>query len=249
MVSTGIATVFYYIFGARIGTVTLIMNIPLFFIAFMKLGKKFFIRAIIGTVVLSLLLDLFESIFSDVRIIADDKLLASIYGGLIVGIGNGIILKNNASTGGTELLSNIISRYFPSFKVGNLLVIFDTIIVIINMVFLKQIEIGLYSAIAIYIIGKSIEIVAEGTNFTKMIFIVSDRYEEIADEISKKLERGSTAIYARGMYQRKEKMVLWCVASKHEIVKIRQIASKIDGNSFMTIFNAREAYGLGFKEE
>lgn len=225
------------------------MNIPLFAISFMKLGKKFFTKAIIGTAVLSLLLDLFESIFTDIRLITDDKLLASIYGGLIVGIGNGIILKNNASTGGTELLSNIISRYFPTFKIGNLIVIFDIIIVIINMIFLKQIEIGLYSAIAIYIIGKVIEIVAEGTNFTKMIFIVSDRYEEIADEISKKLERGSTAIYARGMYRRKEKTILWCVASKNEIVKIRQIASRIDGNSFMTIFNAREAYGLGFKEE
>lgn len=117
------------------------------------------------------------------------------------------------------------------------------------MIFLKQIEIGLYSAIAIYIVGKMIEIVAEGINFTKMIFIVSDKYEEIASEIGRILGRGSTAIYAKGMYKKEEKMVLWCVASKNEIVRIRQIASRIDKNSFMSIFNAREAYGLGFKEE
>lgn len=192
---------------------------------------------------------MFESVFASIKIITEDKLLASIYGGLIVGSGTAIILKNNASTGGTDLLSNILSRSYPALKTGNLIVIIDTIIVVINMIALKQIEIGLYSAIAIYIVGKIIEIIAEGINFTKMIFIVSDKYEEIANEISKELGRGSTAIYAKGMYLKEEKKVLWCVASKNEIAKIRQIASKIDMNSFMSIFNAREAYGLGFKEQ
>ncbi len=195
------------------------------------------------------MLDIFESIFINVKIITEDKFLASIYGGLMIGGGTAIILRNNASTGGTELLSNIISRMFPTLKTGKLLVILDTIIVSINMIFLKQIEIGLYSAIAIYIIGKIIEVIAEGTNYTKMIFIVSDQYEEISKEISNNLGRGSTAIYAKGMYKKEEKMILWCVASKNEIIRIRQIASRIDNGSFMTIFNAREAYGLGFKEE
>ncbi len=206
-------------------------------------------KAVIGTILLSVLLNICETLFANFKVITQDKLLACIYGGLIVGIGNAIILKNNASTGGTELLSNIISRMYPTIKTGSLLVILDIIIVAINVIALKQIEIGLYSAIAIYIIGKLIEIIAEGTNFTKMIFIVSDKYKEIAEEISKKLERGSTAIYAKGMYKEEEKIILWCVASKYEIVKIRQIASKIDKDSFMTIFNAREAYGLGFREE
>ncbi len=164
-------------------------------------------------------------------------------------MGTAIIIKNNASTGGTDLLSNIISNNFTGLKTGNLIVIFDTIIVAINMIALRQIEIGLYSAIAIYIIGKIIEAIAEGINFTKMIFIVSDEYEKIADEISNELKRGSTAIYAKGMYMQKDKKILWCVASRGEITKIRQIANKIDSSSFMTIFNAREAYGLGFKEE
>ncbi len=198
---------------------------------------------------MSTLLNIFESIFEDFKVITNDKLLASIYGGLIIGVGNAIILKNNASTGGTELLSNIISKKSTTLKTGRLIVILDIIIVGVNMICLKQIEIGLYSAIAIYIIGKIIEIIAEGTNFTKMIFIVSDKYEEIAKAISENLSRGSTAIYAKGMYHKEEKMVLWCVASKNEIGRIRQIASKIDGNSFMSIFNAREAYGLGFKKE
>lgn len=199
--------------------------------------------------VLSILLNIFESISGKFNSITDDKLLASIYGGLIIGVGAAIVMRNNASTGGTELLSNIVSRLFHTIKLGQMIVILDIIIVGINIFALKEIEIGLYSAIAIYIVGKMLEIIGEGTNFTKMIFIVSDKYEEIAKEISDSLERGSTAIYAKGMYKKEDRKILWCVASRNEITRIRQIASRIDKNSFMTIFSAREAYGLGFKEE
>ena len=245
---SGIATLLYYLFDFKIGTVTLILNIPVFITAYFKLGKNFLIRAIIGTVTLSILLDIFETIFKNIPVLTQDKLLSSIYGGLVVGIGNAIILKYNASTGGTELVSRIISKMFPEFKIGSLMVIFDIAIVTINIIALKQIEIGLYSAIAIYIIGKVVEVIAEGTNFRKMIFIVSDKYEDIAKEISQKLERGSTAIKAIGMYKMEERKILWCVATKWEITKIIQIAYKIDNNAFMSIFNAREVYGMGFSE-
>ena len=193
---------------------------------------------------LSLFLNVFETVFQSFRIVTQDKLLASIYGGLVVGIGSAIVIKNDASTGGTELLSKIISKKFLSFKIGRLIVIFDIVIVALNIIFLKEIEIGLYSWVAIYIVGKMHEIIGEGTNFTKMIFIVSDKYEAIAEKISEELERGSTAIYAKGMYSKEDRKILWCVASENEIIKIRQIASRIDRKSFMTIFNAREAYGL-----
>ena len=201
-----------------------------------------------GTLALSILLNLFESISQNFNVITNDKLLASIYGGVIVGFGSAIIYRNNSSTGGSELLGNVISRIFPHIKVSQMIVIIDIIIVGANVIALKELEIGLYSAIAIYIIGKMIETIGERTNFTKMVFIVSDNYEEIAKEISRSLERGSTAIYAKGMYMQEKKKILWCVASKNEMTKIIQIASTIDENCFMTIFNAREAYGLGFKE-
>ena len=244
---TGISTIFYYLFNIKVGTTTILLNIPLFIMTYLKLGKKFFSRAIFGTVALSLFLNIYEMLSKSLSTITTDKLLASIYGGLIIGVGSAIIMRNNSSTGGTELLSNIISKSFPQFKVSELIIVLDIIIVLANIIILKQIEIGLYSTIAIYIIGKMMEMIGEGTSFTKMIFIVSDEYEKIAKEISDELKRGSTAIYAKGMYKNKEKKILWCVASKNEITKIRQIASNIDQKSFMTIFNAREAYGLGFR--
>ena len=116
-----------------------------------------------------------------------------------------------------------------------------------NVIFFKEIEIGLYSAIAIYIMGKMIDIVFEGIYFTKTMFIVSDKYEEIAEEIGKNIDRGSTGIYAKGMYTNEEKMMIWCVASRGEVVKIKQIVRDIDKRAFIVISSAREAWGKGFK--
>lgn len=160
-----------------------------------------------------------------------------------------IVLKGNGSTGGTDLLTYIIRTYKPHFKSSSLIVIIDVIIVMLNVIFFKEIEIGLYSAIAIYIMGKMIDIVFEGINFTKMIFIVSNEYKEIAKEIGKKYGRGSTAVYAKGMYTRERRMMLLCVVSRNEVARIKDISLKIDPKAFIIIANARETWGKGFKEK
>lgn len=240
---SGIATIMYYLFKYPLGTIILILNIPLFILALIRVGKEATIKGTIGTFLLSFFIDLFESF----EPLTTDKFLACIYGGIFVGIGTAIILKANASTGGTDMLSYIIRSYRQNFRPGNLIVIVDIIIVFFNVIVFKQIEIGLYSAIAIYIMGKMIDIVFEGIYFTKNMFIVSNKYKEIAKEIGEKLERGSTAIYAKGMYTKERKMMLWCVGSRNEIARIKEIAKKIDPESFIVISNAREAWGKGFK--
>ena len=242
---SGVATIIYYIFYVPLGTGILILNIPLLFLAFFRVGKKFFIKSIIGTFFLSLFINFFEQ-FEPVTI---DKLLASIYGGILMGIGTGIVLKANASTGGSDLLSVIIRSYKKYFQTSSLIVIIDIIIVTLNVLFFKDIEIGLYSAIAIYLMGKLIDIVFEGTKFTKVMFIISDKYNEIAKVISKKVNRGSTAIYAKGMFRQEDKMMLFCVGSRNEIRKIKELATHIDKKAFIVITSAREAFGKGFKKE
>ena len=126
--------------------------------------------------------------------------------------------------------------------------ILDTIIVILNIVFFREIEIGLYSAIAIYLMGKIIDIVFEGTYFTKLILIVSEQNEEIAKEIEEKIQRGATGLYGKGMYTNKEKLVLMCAASRRDVARIKIIARKLDPSSFIIITNSREVVGLGFKK-
>ena len=241
---SGITTIFYYLWKFPMGTGIILLNVPLFVIALFKLGKKFFAKAIIGTGMLSL----FLNVFDEVKALTDDRLLASIYGGIIIGIGTAIILKANASTGGSELLGNIIVKLKPTAKTGSMIIIIDSIVVALNTIFFKEIEVALYSAIAIFFSGQMIDIIFEGTNFTKMIFIVSNKYEKIAKQIGEQVGRGSTKIYAQGMYNEEERTILWCVASRREIIRIKQIASKIDDKSFIVISNSREVFGQGFKK-
>lgn len=241
---SGLATIFYYLLKAPIGTTMLVLNIPLFIFALIKNGKKFFVNAIAGTLLLSLFLNIFENF----KPLTNDRFLACIYGGILVGIGTAIVLKANASTGGTDLLSSIVRNYKPTIKSSNLIMIVDTIIVTLNVIFFKQLEIGLYSAITIYIMGKIIDIFFEGINFAKIVYIISDKNNEIAKKIGIEIRRGSTLLYGKGMYKKEDKNVLMCVASRNEVRQIRKIINSVDSKAFVVISNAREVFGKGFKK-
>lgn len=240
---TGIATIFYYLFHFSMGTVILALNIPFFILAFFKIGKKLVIKSIIGTSLLSFFIDLFEKIPT----LTNDRLLACIYGGIFIGFGLALVLKANASTGGTDLITYIARAYKPYMKTSSIIVVVDVIIIGLNVIFFKKVEIGLYSAISIYLMGKMIDIVFEGINFTKMVYIISQKYEEISKEIDKQLQRGSTGIYAKGMYTNTDKMMLMCVGARNEVARMKQIATQIDSKAFIIISNARETWGKGFK--
>lgn len=241
---SGIATIVYYLLEIPLGTTILVLNIPLFVMSLIKNGKHFFINAIAGTAGLSIFLNIFEKL----KPITTDRFLACIYGGIIAGIGTAIILKANASTGGTDLLTQIIKAYKPNIRISNLLVILDTIIVITNVIFFKELEIGLYSAITIYIMGKMLDIFFEGIDFAKMVYIISPKNEEISKKIGEKIKRGSTSLYGKGMYKKKDRKVLFCVASRNEVREIRKIVNEIDKDAFIVITNVREVFGEGFKE-
>lgn len=240
----GLATIIYYWFSIPLGITMLILNIPLFIFSKIRIGTKFFLRGIIGTIFLSLFIDIFDGMQIS---ITHDKLLACVYGGVIMGIGTALVLKANSSTGGTEMLAGVIKTYTEKYRISNLLVIIDTIVVVLNVLAFREVEIGLYSAITIYIMGKMIDIIFEGINFTKAIFVISDKYEEIAKFVGNEVQRGSTAIYAKGMFTKREKNMLFCVASRSQIGKIKKIIEKVDDKAFIVITDAREAFGKGFR--
>lgn len=242
---SGIATIVYYFLGIQMGTTTFVLNLPLFVLAFIKLGKNFFIRAVVGTSLFSLFLNLLEKIPS----LTNDKFLACIYGGILIGLGTAFILKGSSSTGGSDLISNIVKKYKPGVSMSTVIIAFDIIVVLLNIVFFKTVEIGLYSAIAIFLMGKIIDIFFEGINFSKVIFIVSNKYEEIANAINSDVERGTTGLYGKGMYTNEEKTILLCVTTRNEVIEIRKIVEAVDEHAFLIIANAREVFGKGFKEE
>ena len=241
----GIATITYYLLNIPMGISMLIINIPLFLMSILKIGKTFFVKSIIGTISLSFFIDILDKLTP----LTSDKFLACIYGGILMGVGTAILLKVNSSTGGTDLFSYLAKIYKPTIKVGEIIFLIDIAIVALNMIFLREIEIGLYSAIAIYIMGKIIDILFEGIYFTKLIYIVSDNAETIAKEIGENIGRGTTGIYGKGMYTNTDKLILMCAVTRKDIARTIQIIKKIDKKSFVIITNSREVLGLGFKNE
>ena len=242
---SGVATITYYLLKIPMGAMIMALNIPLFLFAGYRLGKEFFIKSLIGTFSLSIFIDILDRYPP----ITTDRFLACIYGGIIIGIGTAIILKVDSSTGGTELIANIIKTYNPYISMSRYLTIIDIIIIGLNVVFFKHIEIGLYSAIAIYLYGQMIDIIFEGVHYTKLLFIISDKNDQISKVISDKVKRGVTGLYGKGMYNDKDKLVLICAASRGDVSKIKDIANGIDKNCFIVIANAREVLGKGFKEK
>lgn len=240
---SGIATIIYYLFGVKMGTTIMILNIPVFILAYIREGKSFVLKTIVSTFIFSEAINTFEKI----EPFTTDKILASVYGGIIIGLGLALVFKGKSSTGGTDLLANIIVTYHNEISIGSVLQGLDIFVVLLNIVFLGEIEIGLYSAIAIYIINKMLDLVFEGINFSKMIYIISDQYEEIAKIIHQEIKRGATGIYGKGMYTNQDKMMIMCVAKRKHIIKIKEISKKLDDNAFIIITDAREVYGLGFK--
>lgn len=240
---SGIATIVYYFFKVPMGVTVLALNIPLLIIAYFKVGKQLFARSIYGTIVFSLMIDLIDKITP----LTHDRFLGCIYGGVFAGIGTAIILKFDASTGGSDLLSHIIRAYKKQYKSSSLILSVDTVVIALNVIFFKNIEIGLYSAIAIFLMGKMIDLIFEGVNFAKVIFIISPKYEEIAGQISASINRGSTGLFSKGMYTDQEKLTLLCVGSRTEAYEMQSIAKEIDSGAFIIILNAREVIGKGFK--
>lgn len=210
---------------------------------YINCGKIFFVKTLVGTVSLSFFIDILDKL----EPLTEDRILACVYGGIVTGLGTAILLKVASSTGGSDLLGNIIKGFNNSVRVGNMIILIDIIIVSLNMVFFKEIEVGLYSAIAIYIMGKIIDIIFEGVYFTKLLIIISDKSEEIAKAIGKNIKRGTTGLYGKGMYTNDEKLVLMCAASRGDVSKVKETAKKIDPKSFIVITNSREVVGLGFK--
>ena len=226
----------------------IILNIPFFIIGYKRCGRDFFLKSLYSTIVYSVEIDIFNMYFGELFKEGIDLFLSSIYGGILVGTGCAISYKVNSSTGGTDLIAHIIRSYTNRIKTGELIVYIDFFVVLLNLIVFRELKIGLYSWITIFVVGKVIDIVFEGINFCKMVYIISDKYEKIGDEIIESLNKGATGIYSKGLYLKKDKQIIMCIVKRSEVSKIKNLSKKIDRNSFIIVTDAREVYGLGFKE-
>lgn len=241
---SGIATILYYFLNWQMGTTIILMNIPLFIIAYFKVGKEFFFKSLISTFSFSKFIDLMDQF----KHIENDKFLASIYGGVLVGIGLAIVFKGESSTGGSELIGQLAKAYNGNLKISNIMTGLDIVIVTLNIIFFKEIIIGLYSFVVIYIIEKMLDIVFEGVNFCKAVYIISDKSADISEAVIADMDKGLTGFYGKGIYKNSDKLILMCVTKRRNISKLKETVRKIDKYAFIIIVDAREVYGLGFKK-
>lgn len=234
-----------YIFegGLPIWLFTVIVNIPLFVIAIKLLGLNTMLNVFVGTttfIIALMIIPIYDFEFNDM-------LLSSVVGGAITGVGLGMVFSVSASTGGTDLLATLVQRVKRHLSVPFILTFIDGAIILLGaLVF--GIGNALYAIIAVFITAKVSDGILEGLKFAKMAYIISDEYDKIAEAIMTSLDRGVTGLSSTGMYSNKERKMLFCVVSKKEIVKITEIAKKIDPNSFVIVNDVREVMGEGFIE-
>lgn len=242
---TGIATTVNHFFpNLPVGTVMLVLNIPLFAAAFAFLGKKLFFRSFIATVILSVMIDLF-AVFVPAG--TQDKLLASVFYGVCSGVGLAVIYVRNATSGGTDILAKLIKKRFPHLSMGRLVFAVDLVVIAVSSFALKDIESALYAAVVVFISGEFIDQILYGTANAKTFTIVTTKPEEMSREIISKLNRGATMLNAKGAYTEEEKGVLICVVRTTEVRKLTRLVRSVDENAFTIVTEAGEILGEGFK--
>ncbi len=242
----GISIVLHHMFGLPVGMTALAFNIPLTIIGTRVLGPRFGAKTVAGFVLTSVFVDVM-SYFSEFRPLVDsDPLLSSIFGGAIIGVGVGLIFKSKATSGGSDVIAMIIARY-TKLPLGQLMMGVDSIIVLVGFVAFRDWHIPLYSWITIFVMGKVIDAVLQGISYEKTIFIVSDKHQAIRDKIINDLNRGGTYLNAEGMYNGNQKKVIFTVVNRRELAMLEEFINKVDPKAFLTVMDANEILGKGFK--
>ena len=242
----GIAIVLHHLLGWPIGLVGLAMDIPLTLLGIWILGPRFGAKTVVGFVMLSVWISVLEYLYGYEPFVAGQPLLSAIYGGVLVGLGLGLVFKSKATSGGSDIIAMIIAKY-TKLPLGQLMIYVDSVIVLIGWVAFKDPLIPLISWVIIFITGKVVDVVLEGINYDKTLFIISEKYEEIQHKIIHDLNRGGTAFKGHGLYNNNEKTILFTVVNRRELAMLQDYIRKIDPDAFLTVINANEVLGHGFK--
>ncbi len=242
----GISIVLHYLFGTPVGMMALAFDIPLTIIGIKILGPRFGIKTVVGFVLTAVFNDLLTLWYGTKPLIPDDVLLSSVFGGVFIGLGVGLIFKSKATSGGSDIIAMIIAKY-TKIPVGQLMIVVDSTIVLFGLIAFKDWTIPFYSLIVIFITGKVIDLILEGINYDKVLFIISDKTEEIREKIINDLGRGGTLLNAKGIYKGSDKTVIFTVLNRREVAILQEFIRSIDKHAFVTVINANEILGEGFK--
>ena len=230
--------------GIPLWVTNCVLNIPLFFIAWRVKGFSFIKKAILGEISLSVWLAI-QPVF---HLAGDDLLLAALYGGVIQGVGIGLVFLGGGTTGGTDMMAAIIQKFLQHYSISQIMQIIDGAVVVVGM-YVFGIHKALYAIIAVYLVTKVSDGLIEGLKLSKAVYIITEKPEEIAGMIMEDLDRGATGINVKGMYSGQDKLMLFVVVNKKEIVMLKEKVDEIDPQAFVIVTDAREVHGEGFIEK
>jgi uncharacterized membrane-anchored protein YitT (DUF2179 family) len=221
----------------------LIINIPLFLLSIKEMGLAFGFRSLFGMVTLSLLVDLLAKVLP---VPTHDILLASLYGGVVTGIGLGIAFRSKGTTGGTDLAAALIHRY-TGLPIGMSLMSIDACVIVAAGIFFNA-EAAMFAMITVFVTSRLIDLVQEGVGYAKAALIISNHNEIIAEVILNQMDRGVTALRGRGLYTKSDKDVLLSVVSQSEVSRLKEVVYSVDPNAFVIVANVHEVLGEGFRK-
>jgi uncharacterized membrane-anchored protein YitT (DUF2179 family) len=242
---SGIAMIVNYFTRLPLGVLIMVLNIPVFAIGFKIMGRRYALRSLLGMVISSMLIDFFSQVVS-LKSATDDPILAAIYGGFMLGVGLGLVFRGRASTGGSDILGQILNRW-TGMSVGIGIMLIDFFIISASGVAFKQLEAPLYGYIVLFISSKVIDMILEGWNYTKMVIITSTKTEEIQDFILNTLDRGGTALKSRTLYLNREGETILTVIHRKQLAELKQFVKSVDPGAFVIINDTYAVLGKGFK--
>ncbi|MCL2697700.1 MAG: YitT family protein [Oscillospiraceae bacterium] len=242
---TGIATIINHLAGWPVGLLYGLFNLPLIILGFIFLGRHMMVKTIVAVAVITVATDY---VFAAVPVYDGEKILAALFGGVILGTGQGLIYLREGTSGGIDITNRLIYKKVPHMSLGKITLAVDAVIISASMVAFKSVEAGLFAIVAIFVSGRVLDTLIYGGLQGKILFIFSDEYEEISRKILDEHHRGVTLLSGTGAYSGQERKVICCAVQKNQYVKIKRIAAETDPGAFIIIANAGEVLGEGFSQ-
>lgn len=241
---TGITLLLYFLFNWDPSYVNLILNVPLFFLGWKLLGRKVFLYTVIGTVSVSIFLWLFQRYQINMPL-RGDMTLAALFAGSSIGIGLGIIFRYGGTTGGVDIIARLVQKYI-GWTMGKTMFIFDFFVILLSWIFYLSYQEAMYTLVAVFLASRVIDFMQEGAYSARGAMIISEQSEKIANKILENMNRGVTVLRGYGSYSKQEREVLYCVVGKNEIVRLKEVVTKVDPHAFVSVSIVNDVIGEGF---
>ncbi len=241
--ATGIATVLNHLVSLPIGSTIFLLNLPLFVLTGIYIGWRQLPKTVLATALSSLLIDLWAVVLPTYT---GSRLLAALYGGVFAGLGISFIFLRGGTTGGTDLAAKLLKRVFPHLTLGQLIMGLDSIIIVIATIIYKDVDSGLYACIVIFVTTTLVDKLLYNADMGKVLYIISNNPQQVANAILQTLSRGVTLLDATGGYSLEKKQVILCVLRRNEVWRVKKLVQQIDAKAFMIVGDAGQVMGEGF---